>query len=260
MTRNGFSLVELMVALLLGSLISIAATQLFLVNRQSDNLQQGLSSIQDQGRFIFDYLSRDLMQAGYDGLAAIEPFEFNPAKGAGRYSIDGARNDELVVQMNAGFSCNGGFRDAPMIKRYHVNSDRNLVCAERYRDPADSVWKNSDSEVLIDNVEAFQVLYGLDFDTTLGQSGYGYADAYVDSSGVRLSRDGASPLPQRIVSVRFAVLLSSDKSAGLDPAKAPASISLLDQVIDSNDGVALNDGRLYRVYTSTVALRNQVEL
>lgn len=252
MTRNGFSLVELMVALLLGSLISIAATQLFLVNRQSDNLQQGLSTIQDQGRFIFDYLSRDLMQAGYDSAAAIQPFEFDV--GADYYSVDGDRDDELVVLMNAGVSCNGGYRDAAMIKRYHVSEKRSLICAE-YHPVAGAAPEESDSEALIDNVEAFQVQYGVDFDTTIGLSGYGYADAYVDASSVRLSAT-----PPRIVSVRFAVLLSSDKSAGLDPATAPESISLLDQVIDSDDEVTLDDGRLYRVYTSTVALRNQVDL
>lgn len=256
MMRNGFSLVELMVALLLGSLISIAATQLFLVNRQADNLQQGLSVIQDQGRFIFSYLSRDLMQAGYDDLAAIEPFEFDSSKA--QHSIDHARYDELVIKMNGGLNCRGAQQTYPMIKRYHVGGNKNLICAERYRDPATGTWQDSDSESLVDNVEAFQVLYGIDVDTAAGQEGYGYADAYANANSIRLAQASGAPL--RIVSVRFGILLSSDRPAGLDASRAPESIAVLDQSVSSDEGVALDDGRLYRTYTSTVALRNQVEL
>lgn len=256
MLRNGFSLVELMVALLLGSLISIAATQLFLVNRQTENLQEGLSLIQDQGRFIFSYLTRDLMQAGYDDLAAIEPFEFDASKA--HHSRDGDRYDELVVKLNGGLNCRGTPQTYPMIKRYHVSNNKNLICAETYRNPATGAWEASDSETLIDNVEAFQVLYGIDFDTRIGQAGYGYADAYADASSIRLALDNGAPM--RIVSVRFGLLLSSDRPAGLDPARAPDAIQVLDRAISEEQGVTLDDGRLYRTYTSTVALRNQVEL
>jgi type IV pilus assembly protein PilW len=248
MNRNGFSLVELMVALLLGSLISIAATQLFLVNRQADNLQQGLSSIQDQGRFIVDYLSRDLMQAGHHPDAAIDPFVF--AATEPRRSVDDPRHDTLVMQVNNGAGCQGdaGFTG---VKRYRVDAARNLICAD-FRLVA-GAWQPGNSETLIDNVEAFQVLYGVDFDTSLGQSGYGYADAYADATSVALA-------PQRIVSVRFAVLLSSDRPAGVDASLAPASVPVLDQDIGSDAGVTLDDRRIYRVFTSTVALRNQVGL
>lgn len=257
MNRNGFSLVELMVALLLGSLISIAATQLFLVNRQADNLQQGLSSIQDQGRFIVDYLSRDLMQAGHDPVAAIDPFVF--ATTEPRHSLDDPRNDALVMQVNNGTGCQGdtGFTG---LKHYHVADDRNLICAD-YRLVA-GAWQPGNSETLIDNVEAFQVLYGVDFDTSLGKAGYGYADAYADAKGYEdaYADAAADKLKPRIVSVRFSVLLSSDRPAGIDPSLAPASVPVLDQDIGSDAGVTLDDRRIYRVFTSTVALRNQVGL
>lgn len=246
MVRNGFSLVELLVALLLGSLISIAATQLFLVNRQADNLQQGLSSVQDQGRFIFDYLSRDLMQAGHDPDSAVEPFLFDV--GSTQRSLDDSPSDTLVMRVNGGIDCvgNPGFNG---IKKYHVGGDRNLICVE-YIDNV-GAWDDVNSESLINNVEAFQVLYGLDYDS-LGESGYGQADAYVPAS----LAVGAT---QRIVSARFAVLLSSDRVVGFDASLAPAAIQLLDQSIDDADNVNLDDGRMYRVYSSTVALRNLKE-
>lgn len=251
MRRNGFSLVELMVALLLGSLISIAATQLFLVNRQTDNLQQGLSAVQDQGRFIFDFLSRDLMQAGHDPLAAVQPFIFKDH--GGHVSADTGQYDTLVMQVNDGIDCIGG-DGFTGIKKYRVarhSGIGSLLCTE-FEDIA-GTWtaKYANSESLIDNVEGFQVLYGLDYQT-LGAPGYGQADIYVPAS----LADDAS---QRIVSVRFAVLLASDRKVGFDSTLAPESFALLDQSIGEAQGVDPADGRLYRVYSSTVALRNQLE-
>lgn len=251
MTRNGFSLVELMVALLLGSLISIAATQLFLVNRQADNLQQGLSTVQDQGRFIFDFLSRDLMQAGHGPLEAVQPFVFSGHDG--HVSVDAEQHDTLVMQVNKGTDCVGN-EDFVGIKKYHVREafgTLSLLCTE-YEDVS-GVWtaKYANAEALIDNVEGFQVLYGLDYQA-LGAKGYGQADVYVPAS----LADEAS---QRIVSVRFAVLLASDRKVGFDSALAPDSFTLLDQSLGEDQGVDPADGRLYRVYSSTVALRNQAE-
>ena len=49
---KGFSLVELMVAMLLGLLITGAALQLFLANQQSFALQQTLSRVQENGQLL----------------------------------------------------------------------------------------------------------------------------------------------------------------------------------------------------------------
>ena len=43
--QRGFSLVELMVALLLGTLITAAAVQMFITNQRSFRLQQTMSEV-----------------------------------------------------------------------------------------------------------------------------------------------------------------------------------------------------------------------
>lgn len=247
--QKGFSIVELMVALLLGSLITLAATQLFLVNRQTENLQGGVASIQDQGRFIFDYLSRDLMQAGHSSVTAIEPFVFSGH--GGQVGTDGDRYDVLVLNVEDGMDCLGG-TGFTGIKKYHVNpATKGLICAEYINDAGTWTAVNANSESLIDNVEAFQVLYGLDSDA-LGDTGYGEADIYVTSSH-------AESTDYRIVSVRFAILLGSDRPVGADKTLAPETISVLDRSIGADSGVALDDGRIFRVFASTVSLRNQMD-
>ena len=197
-------------------------------------------------RFIFDYVSRDLMQAGLGTSGAVDPFIF--AGHNGIVGSDGNRYDVLVTQVNGGVGCDDQATFSG-IKRYHVDSNKHLICAEYKFDG--STWTAGNSEALIDNVEAFQVLYGLDYNK-FGEAGYGQANLYTNAAG-------AVAAGKRIVSVRFGVLLSSDHVVSLDTSLAPSSISLLDQTIDSSDGVTLNDGRLFRVYSSTVALRNQMD-
>ena len=246
---RGFSIVELMVALLLGSLVSLAAVQLFMLNRQTESLQAGLASVQDQGRFIFDSLSRDLMQTGHSTLSSIEPFAFTGH--GGQVGSDGPLYDVLVLNVDNGLDClgNGSFTG---IKKYWVDTTKRngLFCSE-YEEAA-GVWSaaNTNSESLIENVEAFQVLYGLDLDSP-GSPGYGEANVYVTAALANAAR--------RIVSVRFGVLLSSDHTVGGEAGVAPASIDVLDQTITKNSGVNLDDGRLFRVFASTVALRNPVD-
>lgn len=272
--QKGLSLIELMIALLIGSLLTIAATQLFLVNRQTDNLQQGIASIQDNGRFAFDFISRNLMEAGLSTDEPIVPFsldgsEYNSANPTAAEITDGTRYDSIVLPVAGGKDCLGNALTG--YKRLHVLADGNgkrLVCTSyEYRVTTDDTgtetgsWHSDDSGSLIDNVEAFQVLYGIDFDG-LKDAGYGIADIYTNASRLKAMADQLNSGKARIVSVRFAVLLASDEKVVLDPQYAPAAIQVLDQVYqqgeDATTQVDFSDGRLYRMYGSTVALRNLV--
>ena len=125
-----------------------------------------------------------------------------------------------------------------------------LLCRIRWQETStndegdeETAWKTT-SETVVDYVEAFQVLYGVDTDS-LGDSGYGAADYYATATDV-------SPALDRVVSVRYALLLASDRVVSTESAYAPTEIQVLDQVYDSND-INLSDGRAYRVYISTVA-------
>ena len=53
---QGFSLVELMVSMVLGLLITGAALQLLLANQQSFALQQTLSRVQEHGQLFVRFL------------------------------------------------------------------------------------------------------------------------------------------------------------------------------------------------------------
>lgn len=254
-TRNGFSLVELMVALLLGSLIAIAATQLFLVNRQTENLQLGLTAVQDQGRFATDYLKRDLMQAGHNLSGSVQPFVF--AGDANKISVDGNKHDTVVFDVRDGVDCVGNASYSGLKKYTVVNtstSTNGLQCT--YWAPATG---HQTTGVIIDGVESFQVQYGIDYDTS-GMAGHGLADAYTDAAGAKMALEADAK--KRIVSVRFAMLLSSPGVVSTDTDFAPGSVQVLDKTFNTgtdSSTVNLQDGRLYRVFGSTATIRNQMD-
>lgn len=58
--QKGFTLIELMISLTLGLIISAAAILLFLTSGKSLSLQQGVSDIQDNANFGLNYITHDL--------------------------------------------------------------------------------------------------------------------------------------------------------------------------------------------------------
>ena len=63
--QRGFTLVELMVALILGLLVSAAAVQLFLGGLLTSRMQEANAELQNSGVFGLDYVARDIRLANY---------------------------------------------------------------------------------------------------------------------------------------------------------------------------------------------------
>jgi len=65
--QRGLSLIELMIALVLGLFITAGMIQLFIHSKQSYRIQENLSRVQENGRFAMEFLARDIRMAGYWG-------------------------------------------------------------------------------------------------------------------------------------------------------------------------------------------------
>jgi type IV pilus assembly protein PilW len=64
---HGFSLVELMIALVISSILLIGIMQIFISSRESYKLDEGLSRMQESGRFAASFLEREIRMAGNVG-------------------------------------------------------------------------------------------------------------------------------------------------------------------------------------------------
>ncbi|MBD2859875.1 PilW family protein [Spongiibacter sp. KMU-158] len=74
---RGFSLIELMIAMTLGILLSLAVSQVLLGSRASDNVQEALSQIQENARFAMSYIGKEVRMAGFIGCATISSTSVN---------------------------------------------------------------------------------------------------------------------------------------------------------------------------------------
>ncbi len=64
---NGFSLVELLVAMALGVLLLFGALQIFNSTRLGNQIQTAMASVQDGGRIAMEFISRDIRLADFSG-------------------------------------------------------------------------------------------------------------------------------------------------------------------------------------------------
>ncbi len=70
--QKGVTLIELMIALALGLLLSAAALMMFVSNKESSRLQTEFSGIQEKARFALDYMMREVRIAGFQGGTGID--------------------------------------------------------------------------------------------------------------------------------------------------------------------------------------------
>ncbi len=72
----GFTLIELMVALVIGAILTAGLLEIFIGGKKTYQVQQALSRIQENGRFALEFLNRDIRMAGAMGCLKVA---WNPA-------------------------------------------------------------------------------------------------------------------------------------------------------------------------------------
>lgn len=65
--HGGFSLIELMIAMVLGIILTAGVVTLFVHSRQSFSQDENVARMQDEGRYALQEIARDLQMAGYVG-------------------------------------------------------------------------------------------------------------------------------------------------------------------------------------------------
>lgn len=252
----GFSLVEMLVALALGLLVTLAAVGLFTTNQRTFQLQMALSEVQESGRFTLDYLARDLRRTGLPGPDMIRPdgIVLGAGNSVNNADVAGTQQDVLVFQFFGVRDCEGDVApgatfEAPVLitHRYDVRANADGVLELFCQGSVDAATTGS---ALISGVDSFQVLYGVD----VSLDGSSERDDGVPFAGNYLSADQLSA-SDIIVAVRVGLLVHTDENiAGLsDTARG---FTVLDQVLAAGAGV-LAEPRVRRLFTTTVAVRNQ---
>lgn len=161
-TQQGFSLVELMIAITLGLILMTGVVQMFLGSKQTYSSQQAVSQVQESGRLAMEFLSRDIRQAAYYGCYA------SKANGAATVipaSLDlgGLQNDFNVGVM--------GYKEANNLP-HGAGADLGTV----------SPWAAPKTQILVLRGASAQAYVGSANNTT--NEVYGYTTSAVNGSCV----------------------------------------------------------------------------
>ncbi len=65
--QAGLSLIELMISLVIGLILMLGITQVFIASHSASRLSEGVARAQENGRFALDFLERDIRMAGHMG-------------------------------------------------------------------------------------------------------------------------------------------------------------------------------------------------
>ena len=69
-SQRGFGLIELMISVTLGLLLSAAVIQVFLASSTSSQIQDSLAQVQETGRFSMHFIAKEIRMSGYMGCAS----------------------------------------------------------------------------------------------------------------------------------------------------------------------------------------------
>lgn len=68
--QHGFSLIEIMIALIIGFILTGGAIQIFISSKATYKLESALTRLQETGRYIVDTVAKEVRMAGYTGCSS----------------------------------------------------------------------------------------------------------------------------------------------------------------------------------------------
>jgi type IV pilus assembly protein PilW len=333
--QGGIGLVEIMISLVLGLLVTGAIVQIYLTTKRQNDMQTSLTGRQESARFAAQIIQRDAQMAGFRGclrdLGTVKntlntPTDFlydygqhvvgfdnaaglpgsitNVVAGTDVLTLRTLDDPGIVLAANmASSSANpviaAGLDPAPLangdialvadctgasvfqLKTYNPGTgalvragatgpgNASLNLGRRYSAGAQvfrlrtttyyisesasgtgpALWRRvglAPAQELAEGIENMQVLYGEDTDTDQAPDVYRTAAEITAAGGWG-----------RVVSLQVALLAAGTQDRVADADER--TFTLLDEVVDPTaGGTVASDGRLRRVLTFTVAMRNRL--
>jgi type IV pilus assembly protein PilW len=267
---RAFTLVELMVAMTLGIVLLGLILQIFMAVRSGSLLQDGLARVQEQGRIAINLVSQEVRKTGFrkpvwvDPLTGYHPITSNSVNGA-----SGA-NDTLQIMYLDAVSCLNVLNvnldpdllePKALYKRitFSVDADEKLQWSCDYGASPATLSTEISNQTIIEGVESFQILYGVDTDLPIDFSVNNWATAdefnpetsiCLQSLSMCMSEGLSGSITSGVpVSLQIGLLLRSpDPVAGNIDSQ---TFNVLDVSVS-----AANDTLIRKLYTTTITLRN----
>jgi len=217
--QKGLTLVELLIAMVLGLIVISAVVNTYVGSTRSARFSKGLAYIQENGRYGITTMQRGIRLAGYSPEGDLEPFD-----------IANSGPDKIVVRVTDLYDCNGVStkpNGGIAVNTYaHNDADKTITCKGNSATATEMP--------LVEGVDAMRLLWGVDED------GDDVPDNYVVHSN--------SINPNQVIALRVALLVNSGEP--IRSRRGEEKHVLFDREITMDDKIARN------VFSSTVMLRN----
>lgn len=240
--QHGFSLIELMIAMVLGLLVGGAIMQVFVMNNKSIVFQRASIITQDQGRVALDMMARYIRMAGYQendlGSAALTDGLAGSAAGPSitvRYQAGASAMSSQLFDCLGNPISNGAVSSgSTSVNQFRLEDDgegmSNLVCQSTH-----SLDGEMGEGILARNIEQLEILYGEDTDSDNAPN------RYVSAAAANMGK---------VVAIKVCMIIASDNNmitnnTTFDNYCVPGT-------------AAVTDKRIRRKVGSTITLRNRM--
>lgn len=279
--QQGLTLVELMVALTIGSLVLLFLVEIFAQASQNSRVQRNIAWMQEDGRNAIEVITREIRLAGLvpasiaanrglknkvtvltpwsmpSGCSVAAPTE--PQSIAGKNDINlgaGLKTDAIVIAyMSDGHinDCNGGSTTNNQIVVSCIDIKDSISDSDDIPNLRIGCPSSSGMQPILNNIVGFEVLYGVASETpTLD------IDPATTEMTIKYVAD-PSTIPsddqKNIISVRINLLVRS-RDGGIAPS---GQTYWFDSDGNGNPtSIYVNDGYLRQSFSSVVLLRNRI--
>lgn len=250
--NQGFSLTELIIAITLSFILLGGVLQLFFNSKRIYLLSNAYSQLQENGRFITEYLSRNIRLSGYRSTPTNTQFEAqssifsNAAPYISVNAAPGINGSDILTIRYQGSGNGAGTPDGTIRDCLNRPVDANVIATNIFSINANyelqcqalntSASTNNATDILVEGLENIKILFGEDLDGDLS------ADRYVSPNyaGINLAN---------IVSARVSLLLRSTNDV-----KGTASTKAYSLAGSNFTPVA--DKKIRQLFSFSVQLRN----
>ncbi|USE37535.1 PilW family protein [Endozoicomonas sp. SCSIO W0465] len=252
--QKGFSIIEMMLAFIMGLIVAGSALQLMVSNSRSANVNEFIATAQENGRHSLYIMSTEFRKAGFrsgSGVSPIQPFYRGRCEGDTICTVDGGGtdSDRIAIQYepmpdpNSGQieDCTGAVVTAGALTAdvYFVDQDSannnisTLFC--RGYDPLTGTPRGS-AQAVVQGVERLQVVYGT------APAGTKMINQYVTASAVADWR--------QVLGIRVGVLVSAG-----EPSRVFDQRTRTYNLLNSGN-MPLNDQTPRYMYSTAIRLNN----
>ncbi len=276
--QAGLTLIELLIAMTLGLLLLFAIGTVYVTSTHTARTQDDYARLQEAGRTALELIGRSVRNAGFVNLSPQTSVFFdpnNPNAISGTNGGSGVAADTIVIQYDGTSgdrSCIGTNipSGGATVQETFSLSGTDLQCA-------DVVNGGSQTQILLGDIENFQVTYGIDTD------GDGTVNSYVNAAALNavVAPPAAQLLPHwgQVLTVKVCVLVRS-QNTGLAPGgqrfltcngalaedvttaddfQTPAQTQTAFLAAGATAAQALAEtSRLRRAFVATFSLRNRI--